>query len=77
MGSERVYQGYAGTVTFSRVQIRESNVSDRLAACRKVLRGRINVEEVPGGHGGVAVHEPNVGVVAESGSREGRGAGRP
>jgi thioesterase domain-containing protein len=55
---------YAGAATLFRAQIRAVNLTDGVAAWRKVVRGGLNVEHVPGGHGDV-VHEPNVGVLAE------------
>jgi len=57
-------QDYAGAATLFQAQTRAVNLSDGVAAWRKVVRGGLNVEHVPGGHGDV-VHEPNVGVLAE------------
>jgi acetoacetyl-CoA synthetase len=57
-------QDYAGAATLFRAQTHDVVLSVGVAEWRKVVRGGLHVEQVPGGHIEV-VREPNVGVLAD------------
>jgi acetoacetyl-CoA synthetase len=55
---------YPGTATFFRVEHPREDQGDPLPVWRRMVRGGLTVENVPGSHADV-VAEPNVRVLAE------------